>query len=95
MLTTTRWVTLIRKERSMNRNEFLYPRSRYRGEFKPEHLVFNANLQGFAQRVSYISALQTGGKIPVEQAYQDIKGLWKQLKHSKQQLGIGTATEQL
>jgi len=79
----------------MNRNEFLYPRSRYRGEFKPEHLVFNANLQGFAQRVSYISALQTGGKIPVEQAYQDIKGLWKQLKHSKQQLGIGTATEQL
>jgi len=78
----------------MNRDEFLYPRSRYRGEFKPEHLVFNANLQDFVQRVSYISALQTGGKISAEQAYQDIKSLWKQLKHSKQQLGIGTATEQ-
>ncbi|CAA9322212.1 Isopropylmalate/homocitrate/citramalate synthases [uncultured Leptolyngbya sp.] len=78
----------------MNQNEFLYPRSRYRGQMKPEHLVFNANLQDFVQRVSYISALQTGGKISAEQAYQDIKSLWKQLKHSKQQLGIGTATEQ-
>ena len=78
----------------MNRDEFLYPRSRYRGQMKPEHLVFNANLQDFVQRVSYISALQTGGKISSEQAYQDIKSLWKQLKHSKQQLGIGTVTEQ-
>ncbi|CAA9399411.1 Isopropylmalate/homocitrate/citramalate synthases [uncultured Leptolyngbya sp.] len=79
----------------MNQSKFLYPRSRYRGKCKPEYLVFNANLQEFTQRVSYISALQTGGKISAEQAYQDIKCLWKQLKHSKQQLGIGTATEQL
>lgn len=43
----------------MNRDEFLSPRSRYRGEFKPENLVFNTNLQEFAQRVSYITVLQT------------------------------------
>lgn len=76
----------------MYRDEFLCPRSRYRGELKPEHLVFNANLQEFAQRVSYISALHTGGKLSQEQAYQDIKRLWKQLKRSKQQSGIGTAS---
>lgn len=40
-------------------HHFLYPRSRYRGSVKPENLVFNANLQEFSQRVSYISGLQT------------------------------------
>ena len=70
-------------------SEFFYPRSRYYGQVKPENLVFNANLQEFAQRVSYISNLETGGKLPPEVAYQEIKALWKQLKHTKKQLGIG------
>ncbi len=68
---------------------FLYPRSRYFGEFKPENLMFNANLQYFAQRVSYISNLETGGKISPEEAYLEIKHLWKELKASKKELGIG------
>ena len=68
--------------------DFLYPRSRYRGEIKPENLVFNANLQEFAQRVSYVCNLETAGKISTEDAYEQIKGLWKQLKQSKKQLGI-------
>ncbi|MFM7363892.1 MAG: hypothetical protein ACKO11_05195 [Cuspidothrix sp.] len=67
---------------------FLYPRSSYYGEFKPEYLVFNANLQEFAQRVSYICNLQTGGKIPPEEAYKEIRSLWKQLKRTKKQLEI-------
>ncbi len=71
------------------RDEFLYPRSHYRGEFTPENLAFNANLQEFAQRASYICALETNGKISTEEAYQQIKSLWKQLKKSKKQLGIG------
>ena len=71
------------------RDEFLYPRSRYRGEFTPEKLAFNANLQEFAQRVSYICALETSGKISTEEAYQQIKSLWKQLKKSKKAFGIG------
>ena len=70
-------------------NDFLYPRSRYYGKFTPEHLMFDANLQEFAQRTSYICGLETGGKISPEEAYYQIKQLWQQLKDSKQQLGIG------
>ena len=69
---------------------FLHPRSRYYGQFKPESLAFNANLQYFAQRVSYICGLQTSGKLPTEEAYQQIKELWKELTRSKKGLGIDT-----
>jgi polyhydroxyalkanoate synthesis regulator phasin len=72
-----------------DRSDFLYPRSRYYGEFKPENLVFNANLQEFTQKVSYICNLETAGKISTEEAYKQIKDLWKQLKQSKKELGIG------
>ncbi|MGH2414813.1 MAG: DUF7219 family protein [Microcystaceae cyanobacterium] len=71
------------------KDDFLYPRSGYHGEIKPENLVFNANLQEFAQRVSYLCNLETGGKISSSDAYKQIKALWKQLKNSKKQLGIG------
>lgn len=74
----------------LDKNSFFYPRSRYHGQFKPENLVFNANLQEFAQRVSYISNLETGGKISAEESYEQIKTLWKELKRSKKELGIGT-----
>jgi hypothetical protein len=73
-----------------DKSDFLYPRSRYYGKFSPENLAFDANLQEFAQKVNYICGLETGGKISPEQAYEDIKGLWKQLKKSKKELGIGT-----
>lgn len=71
------------------KDDFLYPRGRYYGHVQPENLVFNANLQEFAQRVSYICNLETGGKLPPEDAYEQIKSLWKQLKRSKKQLRIG------
>ena len=73
----------------MNTSDYLYPRSRYRGEVKPQNLVFNANLQEFAQRVTFISCLETNGKISPEDSYQQIKALWKQLKASRKQLGVG------
>ncbi|NJK50255.1 hypothetical protein HC931_20935 [Candidatus Gracilibacteria bacterium] len=72
-----------------DKENFLYPRSSYRGDVKPENLVFNANLQEFAQRVSYICNLETGGKVAPEDAYKQIKALWKQIKQSKKELGIG------
>ncbi len=72
-----------------DRSEFLYPRNRYYGQVKPENLVFNANLQEFAQQVSYICNLETAGKISPEEAYKKIHALWQQLKSSKKQLGIG------
>jgi hypothetical protein len=68
--------------------DFLYPRSSYYGQFKPEYLVFNANLQEFSQRVSYICNLQTAGKISPQEAYKQIHILWKQLKLAKKQLEI-------
>jgi glutathione peroxidase-family protein len=70
-------------------SDFLHPRSRYRGQFKPENLMFNANLQEFAQRVMFISNLETNGKMTPEQSYKEIKALWKDLKQSKKSLGIG------
>jgi hypothetical protein len=74
-----------------NLSDFLYPRSCYYGQFKPEYLVFNANLQEFAQRVSYIANLQTNGKLSPEEAYSEIKILWKQLKQAKKELEASKA----
>jgi hypothetical protein len=73
----------------MNKDEFLYPRGRYYGQVKPENLVFNANLQEFAQRVGYICNLETSGKLGPEEAYEQIRSLWKQLKRAKKELRIG------
>ncbi|MFK8183113.1 MAG: hypothetical protein AB8B99_07035 [Phormidesmis sp.] len=68
------------------KDDFLMPRSTYQGEFTPQNLAFNANLQEFAQRVSIICNLETGGKISTDAAYKDIKKLWKDLKASKKNL---------
>jgi hypothetical protein len=68
------------------KEKFLYPIASYRGNFTPEQLAFNANLQEFAQRVSLICGLETGGKISSRDAYEQIKQLWQQLKTSKQEL---------
>jgi hypothetical protein len=72
-----------------DKQNFLFPHSQYRGSVKPENLVFNANLQEFAQRVSYITNLETNGKISPEESYRAIKTLWKDLKQSKKSLQIG------
>ena len=56
-----------------DQHEFLYPRSRYYGKVKPENLVFNANLQEFAQQVSYICNLETAGKLSPDEAYEKMK----------------------
>lgn len=72
----------------MDVTNFLLPRSRYRGQVKPENLVFNANLQEFSQRISYISNLETNGKLSPTEAYQQISELWDTLSRSYQQLAI-------
>jgi len=73
-------------ESNPSKDEFLYPHYPYQGEAYPKNIVFNANLQEFAQKVSYICNLETGGKISSEEAYQKIKGLWKALKSSRKGL---------
>jgi hypothetical protein len=49
-------------------------------------LTFNSNLQEFAHRVSLICGLETGGRLPPGEAYEQIKALWKELKQSKKNL---------
>jgi hypothetical protein len=74
------------QESNNNKDDFLYPRASYHGEFSPQKLAFNANVQEFAQKVSYICALETNGKVPSAEAYKSIKKLWRQLKTSKKEL---------
>ncbi len=81
-------MTQLNPSNRQNLDNFLYPRSSYYGEFSPQRLTFNANLQEFAQRVGYISGLQTGGKLSPDEAYDQIKSLYKQLKQSKKGLEV-------
>lgn len=72
-----------------DKNKFLYSKSSYRGELSPSNpnnLLFNANLQEFAHRVSYICALESNGKISSAESYAQIKKLWRNLKASKKEL---------
>ena len=75
-----------------HKDDFLFPRSKYWGEFSPERLAFNANLQEFAQRISFVCNLETGGKISPAEAYEEIKRLWKELKQSKASLLDGESS---
>ncbi len=74
------------EEAKQMKESFLYPISKYYGEFSPETLVFNANLQLFAQQVSYLCSLEANDKITPEDTYDEIKKVWKQLKKSKKEL---------
>lgn len=67
-------------------NQMINPASRYYGEFTPENLAFNANLQEFANRIGIICNLETGGKLSPEEAYAQVRQLWKMLKESKKAL---------
>ncbi|NBD15947.1 MAG: hypothetical protein GVY04_07305 [Cyanobacteria bacterium] len=75
-------------ESNPSKDEFLYPHYSYRGKAYPKNIVFNANLQEFAQKINYICNLETNGKISSEEAYHQIKDLWKGLKSSRQGLGM-------
>ncbi len=68
------------------KEEFLYPIGNYYGKFSPQNLVFNSNLQLFAQQVSYLCSLEANGKLSSENTYEEIKKFWKQLKRSKKEL---------
>jgi len=62
-------------------------RSGYRGDdWTPERLLFHQNLETFAERVGLIVGLQGNGKISQEEAYAQIKKIWKALRQSKDHL---------
>ena len=72
----------------MSQIDVLCPIDRYWGKFTPANLAFNANLQEFSRQVSLIVALETGGKLSPQAAYEQIEALRTILSRSKQQLGI-------
>ena len=76
----------LNKEVDSSKDNLLYPIGRYRGKFKVGNVAFNANLQEFAQKIGYICNLETGGKISSEEAYDQIKDMWRKLKKSKRAL---------
>ena len=53
---------------------------------RPEEMIFTSNLQEFANRIGIICSLESNEKISPDEAYRQIKRLWKQLKHSKKNL---------
>jgi len=56
----------------------------YHGDdWSPQRLVFHQNLESFAERVGLIVGLQSNGKLSQEQAYAQIRKLWKSLRASK------------
>ena len=59
----------------------------------PEEMIFDANLQEFAQQIGILCALESNGKLGAHDAYKRIKKLWKDLRKSKRGLGIGQAPE--
>ena len=78
----------LEQDNQADRNSFFNPRAKYHGRLTPQNLVFNTNFQEFSQKVTYISALETSGKISPDEAYRNIKALWKQFKSSTTGLGI-------
>jgi hypothetical protein len=59
----------------------------YRGnDWSPERLVFHQNLETFADQVGLIVGLQANGKMSQDQAYAQIKKIWKNLKFSRDSL---------
>lgn len=73
-------------EPNITKEQFLYPKNSFRGDFTPETLVFDANLQEFSQKISYLCALESNGKLNQTDAYKQIKQLWKSLECSKKEL---------
>lgn len=58
--------------------------SSYRApDWTPQRLMFHQNLESFAERVGLLVGLQSNGKLSQEQAYAEIRKLWKNLKDSR------------
>ena len=61
--------------------------SSYRaGDWTHKRLMFHQNLESFAERVGLLVGLQSNGKVSQEQAYAEIRRMWKELKDSKSNL---------
>lgn len=76
------------------KQDLLTPRVRFKGEFSPQNLAFDSNLQEFALRVAYICGLETAGKIKPDDAHSQIRHLYEELARTHEGLGIGEDGDQ-
>lgn len=58
-------------------DQFIAVRAPYHGEKDSFSLAFNAKLQDFSTRVSYIAGFVSSGKLPAKDAFQTIHSLWE------------------
>ncbi|WP_192925014.1 DUF7219 family protein [Sodalinema gerasimenkoae] len=75
----------------MTHSNFLTTKRPYHGHVTSEHpevLLFDANLQEFAQKIGYISCLETSGKLPPDLAFREVEALWKKLQETTKSLGL-------
>ncbi|MBD2388037.1 hypothetical protein H6G32_21940 [Cylindrospermum sp. FACHB-282] len=62
---------------------FIYPPSLYCNNPTPENIAFNTQLQKLAAEIAYISGLEASGLISPDEAYKEVKALWKQFQQFK------------
>lgn len=61
--------------------------SGYRADdWTPKRLMFHQNLESFAERVGLLVGLQSNGKVSQEDAFAEIRRMWRELKDSKSNL---------
>jgi hypothetical protein len=65
---------------AMNKFDFFCPQARYTGTPLPGHETFNFHFQYFANRVSLLCALQTGGKLSPSDAHRRLLHLWQEFE---------------
>lgn len=60
--------------------------SNYNLDLNSIYVIYNPYLQDLAQKISYISALESKGKISSDQANRQIYSLWEEFKRTKMEL---------
>jgi hypothetical protein len=68
--------------------EFLYSGCCNNESVTIEKILFDANLQEFAQRVRLITALENGGKILPHEAFIKLQAEWQKFLKSSSQIGL-------
>ena len=76
------------KQQEKEKEEFLFPAPLINKESNLTFLEVTTinNLNNFSQHVSYLTNLAIGGKITAEEAYKEIKKLYRAMKKSHKSL---------
>ena len=62
---------------------FLYPQSPYAENFTSNNFPLDADLSEFCIIICYVCRLESEGKMTHEEAYNQIKNVWHELRHNE------------